>query len=475
MKLKTRERMRNMKQNKVLPGAREKLPIWFSAAWSTRSVALSLNMAMAGYSSLYYTDVLGLNPAIIGIMLMVSKFFDAFTDIIIGYIVDRTKTKLGKARPYEIAIVFLWLFIFLMYATPNMGKLATYAWVFITYTLQSAVCITILYGTDTVYLVRAVRTEKNRTKVTAAAGVYNMLFGTIVGMIIPQVMQHVGVDRRSWAMVALCMAIPCATIGMLRFFLIPELDAEESKTEDTDVAHVADEKEKMGLKVAVKGLLSNKYLGMFAIMYFCYHLANGISAGAQTYYLKYIVGNLGIGTWMNAGMMIILPLLLFTPKIMEKLGTVKTLRLGLILMLVGPAIRMVGGTNLTTLIFGYILFVAGSVPIAFMLNIYLFECMDYGEWKTGLRIEGMMGSITSFMSKVASAVSSSGVGIIMTLTGYVGTAQVLSTSAENGIKILFNVIPMIIVLIALLISFKYNVEKKLPEIRADLEKKKEAN
>lgn len=101
--------------------------------------------------------------------------------------------------------------------------------------------------------------------------------------------------------------------------------------------------------------------------------------------------------------------------------------------------------------------------------------MDYGEWKTGLRIEGMMGSITSFMSKVASAVSSSGVGIIMTLTGYVGTAQVLSTSAENGIKILFNVIPMIIVLIALLISFKYNVEKKLPEIRADLEKKKEAN
>lgn len=51
---------------------------------------------------------------------MLSKFFDAFTDLVIGYVVDRTRTRLGKARPYEFAIVFLWLFIFLMYATPEI-------------------------------------------------------------------------------------------------------------------------------------------------------------------------------------------------------------------------------------------------------------------------------------------------------------------------------------------------------------------
>lgn len=460
-----------MKDAKVLPGAREKLPIWFSAAWSTRSVALSLNMALAGYASLYYTDVLGLNIGIVGVMLMLSKFFDAFTDIIIGYVVDRTKTKLGKARPYEFAIVLLWLCIFLMYATPQMGAVATYAWVFVTFTLQSAVFITTLYGTDGVYLVRAVRTENNRTKVTAATGVYNMLFGTIVGMIIPQIMQNIGVDRHSWAMVALCIAVPCATIGMLRFFLIPELDAAseyEASVEEQNSSKQENE-EKMSMKSALRGLVANKYLLMFAVMYFCYHLSNGISGGAQTYYLKYIVGDLGVGTWLNAGMMVILPLLLFTPMIMRKLGTGKTLRLGLILMLIGPAIRMVGGTNLATLIVGYILFVAGSVPIAFMLNIYLFECMDYGQWKTGLRIEGMMGSITSFMAKVASAVATSGVGIVMTLTGYVGTTQMLNPTAEMGIKVLFNLVPMVIVLIALIISFRYDLEKKMPGIKAELE------
>jgi Na+/melibiose symporter-like transporter len=466
-----------MSNTKIRPGAREKLPIWFTAAWSSRSVALSLNMGLVAYSSLYFTDVLGLNPAVIGFVLMISKFMDAFTDIIIGYVVDRTKTKLGKARPYEISIALLWLFIYMMYATPEMGTIATYAWVFITYTLQSAVFITILYGTDPVYLVRSVRTENNRVKVTAATGVYNLLFGTIVGIILPQIMKNVGVDRHSWAMAALCLAVPCGTIGLLRFFLIPELsDAElagENVTENIVIEKTAIEnKPKLSLKKALGVLKRNKYIWMYAIMYLCYHMANGVSGGAQTYYLKYIIGDLGVGTWLNAGMMIILPLLMFAPKIMEKLGTGKTLRSGLVLMLVGPIIRMAGGTNLATLIIGYIFFVAGSVPIAFMLNIYLFECMDYGELKTGTRVEGMMGSITSFMAKVASAVSGWFVGVMLSLTGYVGTAAAISSSAETGIKLLFNVIPIVIVVIALVISFRYDIEKKMPEIRKELDVKR---
>lgn len=90
-----------------------------------------MNMSLTAFMTLYFTDVLGLNPAIIGIMLMVSRISDAVTDIMIGYIVDRTKTRWGKARPYEFAIVFLWLFIFMMYSTPYMSPVATYVWVFL--------------------------------------------------------------------------------------------------------------------------------------------------------------------------------------------------------------------------------------------------------------------------------------------------------------------------------------------------------
>lgn len=454
-----------MKNGKIAPGAREKIPAWFSAAWSSRSVALALNMALVGYSSLYFTDVLGLNPLVIGTLLMVSKFLDAFTDMIIGYIVDKTKTKWGKARPYEIAIVFLWLFIFMMYATPKMGITATYIWVFITYTLQSAVFITILYGTDSVYLIRAVKSRENQIKVTANTGVYNMVFGTIVGMIIPQVMQNIGEDRGSWALVALCFAIPCATIGMLRFFLIPELDVE------TEENNKKDQKERLTLKKGLSAMKGNKYLLMFAVMYFGYHFSNGMAGGGQTYYLKYVIGDLGVGTWMNAGMLIVLVLLVFAPRLMKKFGTGNALRAGLILMLAGPIVRAVGGANVIVLILGQILFVAGSVPIAFMLNVYLFECMDYGEWKTGTRIEGMMGSLTSFMAKVASAVSGWAVGAIMTLTGYIGAAEVQTDTAIRGIEACFNYAPILIVAVAFIISLRYDLEKKLPKVKEELEER----
>lgn len=459
-----------MKKNaeKVPAGARDKLPFWFSAAWSTRSVALSLNMVMAGYQSLYFTDVLGLNPVIIASLLVIAKVFDAFTDLVIGFIVDKTHTKLGKARPYEISIVLLWVCIYLMYSTPKMGIIPTYIWVFVTYVLQSAVFITILYGTDTVYLVRAVRTDENRTKVTANAGVYTMIVSTIVGIIIPQVMQTAGDNRETWSRIALCLAVPCATIGMMRFFFIPELNAEKVEEKETS------EKEhgqKLTLGKGLRAMKNNKYLLMYAVMYFCYHFSNGLSGGGEKYYLKYVVGDLGVGTWMNLGMVAVLLLLVLAPKLMEKFGTGTMLRAGLLLMILGPAIRAAGGPRTMTLVIGQMVFVAGSVPIAFMLNIYLFQCMDYGEWKTGTRIEGMIGSLTSFMAKVASALSGLLVGVIMDVTGYVGKADVQTGLAITGIKVCFNWAPILVAIVAFLISSQYDLDKKLPQIKAALDQR----
>lgn len=393
---------------------------------------------------------------------MISKISDGFTDLVIGYIVDRTKTKWGKARPYELAITFLWLFIYMMYATPEMGKVATYAWVFVTYFLQNSICITILYGSEGVYMVRSIKYPENRTKVTAAAGIWQMVICTVVGMIVPQMAEQIGVDRHGWAMLALCMAIPCGTIGLLRFFLIPELDVNEESAAKTEV---------VSLKGAIRSLRGNKFIWIFAVMYFAYHFSNGFSGAAQTYYLKYIVGDLGVGTWLNAGSLLSLPLLFIAPKLMEKLGTGKTLRIGIFIMALGPVIRWAGGANTATLIVGTLLFVAGSVPIAFMLNIYLFECMDYGEWKTGTRVEGMMGSITSFMAKIASAFSTGAFGIMLSLAHYEGMAEVQSAGTITGISLLYNLVPLIICVASLLVSTRYTLGRQLPQIRQELEQR----
>ena len=452
-----------MNEKKLPAGARQKLPFWFPMAWSTRAVALSMTMTMAGFMSLYFTDILGLNPAIIGILLMVSRITDAFTDLIIGYIVDRTNTKLGKARPYEFAIVFLWLFIFAMYAVPaSLGTTATYIWVTVCYFLQNSICVTILYGNEPVYLVRAVKNPDNRTKVISAAGIYQMILVTAAGMIVPQLIASAGNDRSRWIFIVSCIAVPCALIGLGRFLFIPELkDAEEPKEKAQIIS----------LKSTFAALGGNRYIWIFAAMYFIYHFSNGFSGGMATYFTKWNMGDVGIQTWLNAAALFALPILFFVPKLMEKWGTRRTLQIGLVIMALGPAIRWIGGTSMVTLIIGSLFFVAGAVPISFMLNIYLFECMDYGEWKNGTRVEGSMASITSFMAKFASAISGAMQGWLIVLVGYVGTAAAQSDKTLNGITMLYNLVPMVCVIAAIIISTKYDVEKKLPEIRAELAKR----
>lgn len=71
---------------------------------------------MLGYATFYCTDVLQLAPALVGTLFMVSKIFDSFTDIVAGFIVDRTQTRWGKGRPYEIFMLFLWLSTWLLFS-----------------------------------------------------------------------------------------------------------------------------------------------------------------------------------------------------------------------------------------------------------------------------------------------------------------------------------------------------------------------
>lgn len=366
---------------------------------------------------MFYTDVLGLNPAIMGALLMVSKFLDVFTDMLIGYIVDRTNTRLGKARPYELAITFLWILVFMMYATPEMGKVATYAWVFIMYFLQNSICVSVLNGIDSVYMVRAIRELQNRAKVLSHTGIYVMVICTAVTIVIPQVIQRIGVDRHSWMMLILCIAVPCGTIGLLRFLLIPEINTARENAEITEKEKV----ERISLKESIGALKGNRYIWMFAAMLLLYQFGNGMTYSIVPFFCKYNMGNIGIQSWVNAIAVCTIPLLMIAPKLLNRLGSVRFLRAGLIVLVLGPLIRLAGGINVVTLLLGSFLYVAGGIPIGSMMNIYLFECMDYGEWKNRVRVEGMMGTIISFVSKFGSALATGANGFLMGKIGYVGT------------------------------------------------------
>ena len=152
-----------MNHTKIPAGAREKLPFWFSAAWSGRGAVVIACTSLFGYATFYCTDVLKMNPVVIGMLLLCTKLLDGVTDLVIGFLIDKTDTKLGKARPYELAIIFLWIFSVMMFSTPTSLSAAGKAvWVFIMYSMINSVCITMLYGNEVAYLNRAVVKQKTR-------------------------------------------------------------------------------------------------------------------------------------------------------------------------------------------------------------------------------------------------------------------------------------------------------------------------
>lgn len=445
----------------------EVLPKYLKWAWTSRGVALSINVVLIMQLTYYCTDMLGMKAALVGTLLLASKIFDGVTDLCVGFIIDRTHTKLGKVRPYEIFIVFVWLFTILLFSAPEIGMVGKSVYVFALYTLINSVCSTFLNGGDAVYLARSIRNEQNRVSVISFSGAIMMICSITFSILMPQLVAGIGSTKPGWTVIAASLGIPLAIIGMFRFIFVKEVVApKEGENGST---------QNISLKTSIKCIVHNKYIWILAGMTIAVFLTTNIGSAVNTYYFKYIIGDIGLASLVSmCGMLTPFVIMLF-PVLCRKFGTVKVLRGGAILGVVGYAIRIVGGTNLVTLIVGSLIGGVAILPITMMINIYMIDCMDYGEWKTGIRVEGMLNSVNSFSNKLGSGIASGLVGLIMGLAGYDGTLAVQSASAKASIVVLFNYLPMVLMVVLLVLAIMYKLDKELPAIKADLAVKREKN
>ena len=445
----------------------EVLPKYFKWAWTSRGLSLALNVILIMQLTYYCTDMLGMKATLVGTLLLVSKLFDGVTDLVVGFVIDKTNTRFGKARPYEICIVFVWLLTILMFTTPNFGTTGKAVFIFIMYTLINSICATFLNGGDAVYLARSVRSEKNRVSVMSFNGGIIMLFSIVFSMLLPQLIAGIGSTKIGWTVIAATIGIPMAIIGMFRFAFVKEVV-------HTGLAKTGEAEQTVPLKTGLSCIMKNKYIWILAGMTFVALLAMNIGSAVNTYYFKYIMGNIGLATLVSMSSMVTPLVMVVFPVLTRKFGTVTILKMGAVLGVIGYGIRIIGGTNLVTLTVGSLISGVATLPVTMMISIYLIDTMDYGEWKTGTRVEGMLGSVNSFCSKLGSGIASAIVGLIMGLAGYDGSLAVQSASANASIIALFNYVPMILMIVLLLLAISYKLDKELPQIKADLEKKRHA-
>ena len=447
-------------------GAREKMPLWYGLVWSTRGISAAINVVILMQITFYCTDILGLSAAVIGTLFLVSKVIDAFTDLGFGFILDKTHTKWGKARPYEWFIVFEWLFTIFMFNAPKIGQTGQYIWIFIMYVMINAVCSTALGGIDSVYLARTFSTSKNQIAAMSINGFIVMFVSVAFNIWFPNWLATSGTTQAGWAAMIIPMGIAMALLGILRFVFCKEIVVDN----DGDGSAKTNE---LSLKESLGLLGKNKYLFIVVGLMFLTFFVNNMNA-ATTYYFKYIYGDLSTMGTVAITSLIVVPCLAIFPVLSNKFGTTKLLQACTLIGAIGLVIRTLGGPNLGTIIVGGCLMGIGTLPISLMINTYLIDCMDYGEWKTGTRIEGLVASIANFASKVGQGVAMGSVGVIMGLAGYDGLAEVQSAGTNTAIVFLYNILPLILFIIMFVLSINYKVDKIRPQMDADLKAKHEA-
>ena len=454
------------KQNeKGVPcGARQRMPIWYGAAWSTRGIAQAINVVLCMNIAYYCTDIVGLNATVVGTLFLVSKIIDAFTDLGFGFLLDKTHTRWGKARPYEVFIVIEWVFTVLMFNIPNAGTTVQYIWLFIMYTMINAVCATALGGIDSVYLARAFTTEKNQIKAISINGVIVMFCSIIFNIVFPRFLAGKGTTQLGWTQLVISLAVIMSVIGILRFIFCKEIVVDEPRKDGKKTANDLSLKQSLGL------IGKNKYLFIVVGLMLLTFVVNNMQT-ATTYYFKYIYGDLEAQGTAAITSIIVLPALIFFPMLSNKFGTTRLLQACCGIGILGMLIRTLGGPNMTTIIIGGLLFGIGTLPISLMINTYLIDCMDYGEWKTGVRIEGLVASIANFASKVGNGIAVGLVGLVMGMAGYDGLAATQSDAANGAIVFLYNILPLILFVVMLVLSLFYKVDSIRPQMNADLAKK----
>lgn len=428
-------------------------------AWPTRGIGLTILTVLAGYTTFFATDYLGIEPVTVGIIFMVSKIFDGFTDIIAGGIIDKINLKAGKGRPFDLALIGMAICNALLFSAPEMNYMASCSYLFIMYTVINSVFLTLLNCSEPVYMANVVTDSADSVSLSSINGVASLIVGVVAGVILPQMIKTMGTTRAGWRNIGWIVAAVSIVIGSIRFFVVKETKRTAIHTE------------KVRFRDMLRSITANKYILLLATIIFCGNIGNGLSASTGTYYAQYILGDIGAQSILSLGALGVVFGLVLVPLFSQKFGLIKVIKVTTVIGLFGYALRLLNPTSIG-IVFLSTLFGSFGFTIMFSFTTAIVvDCIDYGEWKTGVRREGILACAQSVTAKIGTAIGAGLVGILMGIAGYQGTLVVQPDSANTMIIALSAVVPAAFCLIQLILLHFYDLDQKITEIRAQLAEK----
>lgn len=426
---------------------------------------------VSSFIMIYLTNSIGLNSGIVGSLIAVSKLFDGITDLFFGFMIDKTNSKFGKARPWMLgAFVGCSITLVALFAIPvELGEVAKYAWFFIAYVLLHAVFYTannIAYSTLTALITR---NGKERVQMGSIRFIFAFATSLFIQTVTVSSVEALGGGATGWRKIAIIYAIIGLIVNTISVFSVKELPAEELY--DITIQTGEEKEDQYSLAEIIKLLVSNKYYVIILIVDVLRQVYSAM-INMGIYFMTYVLGSeklFGVFSWaINIPIIIGLSI---TPMIVAKMkGQYKVNLVGYIIAAIGRTLVVVAGyignlplmlvfTGLTS--FGMSAFQGG-------LNALIVQCSEYTYLKTHKRIDGSMYSCTSFGLKIGGGIGTAIVGWLLAYSGFDGSLAIQSESCINMLYIMYLWIPMLINIIIAIMLMKLDVEKANERLRASI-------
>ena len=428
---------------------------------------------LSSFVMIYLTDTIGLNSGIIGSLMAVSKLFDGITDIFFGSLIDKTHTKMGKARPWMFGGYFgCTATLVMIFVVPsNLGITAQYIWFFMAYTLLNAVFYTannIAYSSLT-----ALITKNGNERVQMGSIRFMFAFGTslAIQIITIDAVEALGGGVTGWRKIAVIYALIGLVVNTLSVFSVHELpedvlDETASKEEESKI-------EKYTLKDAFKILAANRYYLIIVGIYILTQIFTAM-VNMGTYFTKYALGNEHyfkfFSTAVNVPQIIGL---IFTPLLIQKFGSMyKMNRAGYGLAIFGRIMVLISGYlhSLPMMLMFTAVASLGMSPLQGDLNALIAECSEYTFLTKSKRVDGTMFSCTSLGVKIGGGLGTALAGWLLAAGGYIRKSSIQPASAITMLNFIYLWLPLIVNVIILLLLSRLNVEEANNKLRQALQK-----
>ena len=443
------------------------------------SGALLLNAVLATYLNVYYTDVLKLTTiwggAFLTIFPIISKVIDAITNVIMGYIIDHTKTVQGKARPWILLSAPLLLISgVLLFVVPQGNETVQVIWVMLSYNLFYSFAYTIYNMSHNLMVPLSTRNTEQRGSLSVFNQISTiMMSGILVALIFPMlIMPQLGVDKSKWIVtmsILSCLALP---LTLMEYYFTKERVTMEDINKK--------EEEKIPYKNLLKAIFTDKYMVLILLYFLIYTVGTQFKNLGLVYFCNYVLGTYNDGKTqtmisviggipMGIGIFAVWPLA-------KKFGKRNLTMAGFVLYAIG----WICPTNMVVVLVGQFIKNIGGLPCAYVFMALFADVLDHLEWKHNFRCDGIAMSIYNIIAVTSVGIVTGLFNMLLSKSGYVApslvngetVAAVQSVATKNAITFSFVGLETITAIILIVILAFINVEKHIDKEQAEIKERK---